>query len=196
MSDAISADCRLDYLPAYHSSGTRHLLEIFWIVMHDEEAPTAQSAASYFKSASSGGSAHLCVDDNVCYRCLENEAIPWGASSAPQIGANTHGFHIEQAGYAKWSAVVWSSHRRTLQRAAYKAAFHCRKFKIQPVFVTAAELPGKRGITTHAEITKASKRLDPEHAYAYDHTDPGLGWPRSKFMALVRGYFTELGGVL
>ena len=191
--DPIAHDCRLDFMPAYHTSGTRKKAEVKWIVLHDEEAPTAVSAASYFKSPSSGGSAHLCVDDEVCYRCLRDIDIPWGAASAPALGANTHGFHIEQAGYARWSAVIWTSHRRTLQRAAYKTAFHCRKFGIPPVFVAAGELPGKHGITTHAEITKASKRLDPAHAYRYDHTDPGPFWPRRRFMGYVSSYYAALG---
>jgi hypothetical protein len=193
MNDSVAHSCRLDYMPAYHASGERHPEEVYWIVLHDEEAPSAVSAASYFKSPSSGGSAHLCVDDTVCYRCLSNTAIPWGAASAPQIGANTHGFHIEQAGYAKWSAVIWRSHRKTLERAAYKTAYHCHVFKIPPVFVAADELPGKHGITTHAEVTKASKRLDPAHAYRYDHTDPGPFWPRRDFMNLVSGYYASIG---
>lgn len=189
MNDPIAHDCRLDYYPAYHTSGKRAESAIFWIVLHDEEAPTAAGSAEYFKSSESGGSAHLCVDDVACYRCLPNEAIPWGAASAPQIGANTHGFHIEQAGYARWSAVIWSKHHRTLERAAYKTAFHCLKFKIPPVFVAADELPGKHGITTHNEISKASRRLDPGNASRYSHSDPGLFWPRSRFMALVNGYY-------
>src|SRR4029077_17905279 len=102
MRDPIKADCRVDYLPAYHSSGKRNTNDVHWIILHDEEAPTAKGSAAYFKSPNSGGSAHLCVDDDACYRCLLNADIPWGSASA--FGANTHGFHIEQAGYAKWSA--------------------------------------------------------------------------------------------
>ena len=190
-NDAIAHDCRTDFLPAAHTSGTRKPSSIYWIILHDEEAPTAVSAASYFESKDSGGSAHLCVDDTVCYRCLRDIDIPWGAASS--FGANTHGFHIEQAGYARWSTVIWNRHRRTLERAAYKAAWHCHKFNVPPVFVAAGELPGKHGITTHAEVTKASKRLDPAHAWAYDHTDPGLFWPRRTFMKMVGGYYAAIG---
>src|SRR5215475_7804067 len=117
----IKDPCKRDFMPAYHSSGTRQLSKVIWIVLHDEEAPTAEGAARYFQSKSSGGSAHLCVDDEECYRCLANEVIPWGAP-----GANTEGFHVEQAGFAKWSAVIWRKHHRTIQRAAYKAALHCK----------------------------------------------------------------------
>ncbi len=190
MTDAIAASCRMTYYPAYHNSGTRSIDDIKWIVLHDEEAPTAASAASYFRSPSSGGSAHLCVDDEACYRCLANTDIPWGAASA--FSANTHGFHIEQAGYAKWSAVIWKSHLKTLQRAAYKTAYHCKKFGIPVQFVTASDLPNKRGITTHNEISAASRRIDPNNAYKYSHSDPGPFWPRTLFMALVKSYYKKL----
>jgi hypothetical protein len=187
----ITAVCDRTYFPAYRHSGRREENEIKWAILHDEEAPTAESAARYFKSSNAGGSAHLCVDDLKCFRCLPNDAIPWGASSA--FGANTHGFHIEQAGYAKWTGTVWrAKHMRALNRAAYKTALHCYKFGIPVQFVTAAQLPHRFGITTHAEVTKASKRLDPAHAWQYTHTDPGFGWPRRLFMARVRAYYAEL----
>lgn len=186
----IRAECDRTYLPAAHSSGKRKLSEIKWVILHDEEAPSAESAARYFQSGKSGGSAHLCVDDKACYRCLANDQIPWGASSS--FGANTHGFHIEQAGYARWLPGQWMLHKNTLERAAYKTAFHCKKFGIPPVFVEAKDLPRKFGVTTHAEVTKASKRLDPRHAWQYDHTDPGTFWPRWWFMRRVKAYYAEL----
>lgn len=190
MSMDIRADCSRRFYPAAHSSGKRTLSQIKWIVLHDEEAPTAASAAAYFQSRHSGGSAHLCVDDKDCFRCLANQTIPWGAASA--FGANTHGFHIEQGGYAKWLPGRWMLHRKTLERAAYKTAFHCHKFGIPVEFVTADKLPRRFGITTHAEITRASKRLDPRNAWMYDHTDPGRFWPRRWFMNRVRAYYAEL----
>ena len=183
---SLASPCSLTYFPAYHTSGTRPLDLVRWIVMHDEEAPTARSAAEYFKSPDSGGSAHLCVDDQKCFRCLANDVIPWGARSC--ILANERGFHIEQAGYAAWSAVLWQKHWRTLNRAAYKTAVHCKVFGLPVQFVTAAELP----VTTHAEITKASKRLDPAHAWRYTHTDPGPLWPRRLFMRQVAKYHASL----
>lgn len=186
----IKSPCSREFFPALHQSGERSLSDIYWIVLHDEEAPTARSAAAYFTMKSSGGSAHLCIDDKECYRCLANDAIPWGAASV--FAANTHGFHIEQGGYAKWSAVLWKKHLNTLRRGAYKTAVHCRLFGIPVQFVAAAQLPHTHGITTHAEITRASKRLDPAHAWKYDHTDPGPFWPRRLFMRLVRSYYAEL----
>lgn len=176
---------------AKRTSGTRAISEIRWIVLHDEEADTAISAARFFTTPAAQGSAHLCVDERTCYRTLPNESIPWGAASA--FGANEHGFHIEQAGFARWSSVLWKSHYRTLQRAAYKTAVHFLIFpNVELRFVTAGDLPRLSGITTHAEISKASRRLDPHNAERYSHSDPGPFWPRRLFMSMVRGYVKAL----
>jgi hypothetical protein len=180
MTDTIKADCHTTYR-AFHDSGPRDTAVIIWVVMHSTEGGTAESVARYFTSRLAGGSTQLVVDDDACYRCLPNDVIPWGAP-----GANTKGFHIEQCGYAHWTAAEWAAHDRTLDRAAYKAAFHCHKFGIPPVFVGHAGLLARHpGITTHAECTKA---------FGGDHTDPGLGWPRAVFMAKVQGFYAGLSG--
>ena len=180
MADAqpIAAPCSRRY-HAVHTSGTRDTKIIRWIVLHDTESATAQAAAAWFANPNSQGSAHLVVDDTICYRTLANDEIPWAAP-----GANAFGFHIEQAGFARWSAVVWRSHLVTLQRAAYKTAKHCYLFGIPTRFVDARALvAGQPGITSHAECTKA---------FGGDHTDPGPMWPRRLFMTLVRRYFDEI----
>lgn len=174
----LQAKCRRDY-KAVHTSGDRSVSVIRWIVLHDEESPSAEGAAKWFTQSAAGGSAHLCVDDKECFRTLANTKIAWGAP-----GANTYGFHIEQAGYARWSAVVWRKHLTTLRRAAYKTAIHCKAFNIPVRFVTAKDLDlGRKGITTHAECSKA---------FGGDHTDPGPGWPRWLFMRLVKSYYAQL----
>ena len=175
----IDSACKRDFYKAYHTSGTRPLSKVTLIVWHDEEAPSARGAAAYFQTKQSGGSAHLCVDDNECYRCLANEDIPWGAP-----GANEQGFHIEQAGYAKWSAVIWKKHLNTLRRCAYKTALHCKLFGIPTQFLKAADLSaGKHGITTHREVSKA---------FGGTHTDPGPFYPVPVVMWFVRRYYKQL----
>jgi hypothetical protein len=177
--DPIEAPCRTTF-HAVHDDGPRDVQRIHWIVLHDEEASTAEGAARWFMDVRSGGSAHLCVDDSRCYRCLGNDRIPQGAP-----GANTNGFHIEQAGFAKWSAVVWRSHMGTLKRAAFKTALHCRRFGVPPVWVDARGLAaGQHGVTTHRQCSLA---------FGGDHSDPGPFWPRRLFMRLVRRYFAQLG---
>lgn len=179
-SEPIATDCHSTYHAA-HTSGTRPLREIDLIVVHSTEGGTARSVAMYFKGKDSGGSAHLVVDDNSCYRCLSDAEIPWGAP-----GANYHGFHIEQCGYAKWTTVLWSNtHRKTLMRSAYKAAYHCRKYGIAVRFLSAANLKAgsRNGITTHNECSVA---------FGGNHHDPGTGWPRVLYMTMVRAYYTSL----
>jgi hypothetical protein len=180
-TDPIKADCLTDYHAAHHS-GTRPLGEITLVVLHSTEGGTAKSVAQYFTSPSSGGSAHLVVDDNHCYRCLTNDQVPWAAP-----GANTNGFHIEMCGHASWTAAQWKQHLGTLKRAAYKTALHCRLFGIQPVFVNATGLErGREGITTHAEVSAA---------FPHDsaHHDPGVDWPRISFMQWASMFWKQLG---
>jgi hypothetical protein len=155
---------------AQHYSGTRPLSEVHYIVMHCTQGPSAIAAAAWFANPASAGSAHLSLDNDICYRTLPNEAIPWGAP-----GANYHGFHIEQAGYVSWTSIVWSKqHRLMIERAAYKAAVHCKLFDIPVRFVAATALAaGERGITTHAQCTKA---------FGGDHTDPGPFYPMAYFI--------------
>lgn len=181
MSDPVNHDCYTTYT-AFHNSGKRDVKDVKLIVMHDTEGGTAESIAEYFTSPGSGGSAHLVVDDDKCYRTLANDVTPWGAP-----GANVDGFHIEQVGYAAWTSAEWEKHEQLLHRAAYKAAYHAHLFKIPPVFVDAAGLKaGKAGITTHAEVSLAFPND------AGNHHDPGTGWPREKFMQLVRNYYNVL----
>ena len=187
MSNDYATVCDRSF-PAYHKSGMR--ARVRWIVLHDEEASTAESAARYFTSPASGGSAHLCVDDVMCFRCLMNNEIAWGAASS--FDANMYGLHIEQAGFAKWSLAIWQRHTDTLKRAAYKTALHAVEFDVPPVFVTAAHLPDAAGITTHAEVSKASRRIDPRNAARYSHSDPGIFWPRRRFMGYVREFYADL----
>jgi hypothetical protein len=205
MTSAIRANCSREHFPAYHHSGTRALHDIWWIVLHDEEAPTAQSAAAYFELRQSGGSSQLAVDQFECFRCLLDDAVPWGASSAAELAANTHGFHIEQAGYARWLPGQWLLHSQTIERAAFKTAQTIRRLESHGAIIpvqwrTAAELVHgaqtghpARGITTHREITAASKVLDPTRAWRYTHTDPGLFYPRRRFMTRCQAYYAELG---
>src|SRR4051812_26684248 len=122
--ERVDAPCHTTY-KAYHHGGTRPASDVHLIVMHSTEGGTAKSIAEYFSTANAGGSAHLVVDDNTCYRCLPNNIVPWGAP-----GANTNGFHIEQCGYAAWTRAEWEAHDKTIERAAYKAALHCKVFHI------------------------------------------------------------------
>jgi hypothetical protein len=157
-------------------------------VLHSTEGPTAAGAASWFANPASEGSAHLCVDDDHCYRCMANTDIPWAAP-----GANENGFHIEQAGYAAWTRSEWLIHDAELRRAAYKAAQHAKLFNIPLQWVGPVGLRlGKKGVTTHRDISYAW----PIQARAAGfHTDPGSGYPKDKFMVYAQAYLAQLGAV-
>lgn len=178
----IGANC-LRTFKAVHNSGRRPVNEIWWMVLHDEEAFTARSAAAWFQNPDSAGSAHLCNDDRECYRCLDDSYIPWGAQ-----GANYHGLHFEQAGFASWSRTNWTlEHHMTLDRTAFKVAYHIKKYRengIKVDFIDHRGLQqGKKGITTHAECTKA---------FGGSHTDPGAGYPIDVFMARCEHFYAAL----
>lgn len=180
--DAITRACRTNYT-AYHHSGTRPNSAVELIVLHSTEGGgSAKNVARYFESPNSGGSAHLVVDDGACYRCLANTIVPWGAP-----GANTQGFHIEQVGYAAWTDAQWRAHEDMLKRVAYKIAVHAKLFKIPLTFVNAAGLRvGHKGITTHAEVSKAWPNS------SGNHHDPGTGYPIHHVLQLAHSYYVRL----
>lgn len=153
---------------------------VLWIVLHSTEGDTAEGAARWFANPQSAGSTHLVVDNEHCFRTVEPGMIAWGAA-----GANRQGFHIEQAGHARWTQARWLKMLRTLQRAAWKTAAWCHRYDLPPTFRTAEGLrAGRPGVTTHAECSKA---------FGGDHTDPGRFWPRRTFMYFVRRYYAEQG---
>lgn len=153
------------------------------IVLHSMEAPekgdTAEAIARYFATTERPASAHYCCDNNSVVQCCQTRDVAYGAP-----GANHDGVHIELAGYARQSAEEW--------RDAYSAAMLelaaelcgkilVPKFKIPVLFLTAAMMrarPEARGITTHAEVSKAFNRST--------HTDPGKGFPVVEFLIRVR----------
>lgn len=176
----IRAACNRRYLRK-PVDGKRPISKIRWVVIHSTETGenTAEAVARNFQH-STAGYTHLTLDEKGCWRSLNNGDIP---RAAP--GANLYGFHIEQVARASWPLLIWKKHRVTLDRAAYKTAVHCRKFKLPVVFCTAKDLKkGQLGVTTHAECTKA---------FGGNHTDPGRFWPRTYFMARVRKFYDELG---
>lgn len=175
---AITSTCSRKYTAA-HTSGVRPLSHVIWIILHSTEGDTAEGAAAWFQNPASAGSAHLVVDDTICYRTLLNVAIPWGAP-----GANERGFHIEQAGHASWTAEQWKQHDGTLRRAAFKTALHARLFKIPLRWIAADGLKrGHAGITTHADCTKA---------FGGSHTDPGGNYPKALFLRYAKEYAAGL----
>ena len=168
----ISAACSRRYT-ALRTSGTRAASSIRLIVLHSTEGSTAAGAAGWFTNSEAQGSAHLCVDDDECYRTLAENVIPWGAK-----GANTSGLHIEIAGFAAWSKQEWLEHTEGLRRAAFKAARLAKKYGIPLELLSDRELErGERGFVTHAQCAAV---------FGGTHSDPGSGFPLDRFMRWAR----------
>ncbi len=187
--DPVQAVCSRKYTAA-HNSGARPLTAIKWIVLHSTEGPTAEGAASWFANPASEGSAHLVVDNDACFRTLANTDVPWAAP-----GANTNGFHIEQAGYASWTRSEWGgANADTVKRAAYKAALHAKAFAIPLRWVGPVGLRlGRKGVTTHRDISYAWPILARKAGF---HTDPGEGYPKDLFMKYAQSYLASLKGAV
>lgn len=152
------------------------------IVLHTMEYPetstTAEWCARFFaglEGAAPQASAHYCVDDDSIVGCVPPDRIAWHAP-----GANTGGIGIEHAGYARQSRAQWLDDYslRMLQLSAALTAHLCRRFAIPCSFIVAEHLRrGGRGITTHAEVTKAFGKST--------HTDPGPFFPLGDYLRMV-----------
>lgn len=165
---------------ARHDSGPRSASWIRHVVIHSTEGGTAASVAAFFASTAQA-STHLVIDDRDCYRCVPDLVIPWGAP-----GVNRSGLHIEHCGFSRWTRAEWLRHRPELERSAAKAALWCKTYRIPRRWVTPAELKrGVAGFCTHADATAA---FPPNGG----HSDPGRGFPRDLYLALVQRYYREL----
>jgi hypothetical protein len=150
------------------------------IVIHSMEASekgaTAMNCARYFQTLTTPASAHYCISDTVIVQCVLDKDVAYGAP-----GANRNGLHFEHAGYARQTEAQWKDEfsAAMLRLSAQLVAVKCKAYNIPLVWLSAAEInAGKRGITTHARVTQATKRVG-------GHTDPGLGFPAYWYMQLV-----------
>jgi len=152
------------------------------IVIHDMEYPerwdAAEQVARYFAtmSAASKASAHYCIDNNSIVQCVLDKDVAYAAP-----GANHDGIHLEHAGYAAQRPVEWADPYSSAELAisASLAAQLCQKYGIPPEFVAAPGLKvNHRGITTHAEVSRAFKQTT--------HTDPGVNFPIDHYIDMVR----------
>lgn len=165
---------------AKHDSGPRSAGLIRHIIVHSTEGGTAASVAAFFATTAQA-STHLVIDDRGCYRCVPDLVIPWGAP-----GVNRSGLHIEHCGYARWTRAEWLQHRPTLERSAAKVASWSWTYRIPRRWVTPAQLrAGVSGFATHRD---ASIAFPPNGG----HHDPGPGFPKDLYLALVERYWREL----
>ena len=171
--------CSTKFQPARLAYGKRDPRALHLIVLHSTESTgLAANVASYFQSPSAGGSANLVVGEDGCFRSVPDLQEPAGAP-----GTNSDGLHIEIVGLAKWTRDEWL-HRapRAIDLAARALAEWSVAYGIPLAFVgsDALKTGHARGVTTHAEVSKAFKKSD--------HWDPGPGFPLDVLLERARMY--------
>jgi len=153
------------------------------IVIHTMEAPEASTTAEALAAWAAGPQApraswHYAIDDDSIVQCVREKDVAWAAP-----GANKNGIQLEHAGYARQTAEQWCDpfSTRMLARSAMLTAQICRRWTIPVEFVSAAGLlAGRRGITTHAEVTQGPGQGQTTHM------DPGPHFPMARYLELVR----------
>lgn len=155
------------------------------IVLHSTVGPTktgsAQAIAEYFAREDNKTSAHYVVDETTRFQCVGDHTVAY------HCGYNQDSIGVEMCDYpsatskARWAT---AEHQRLLTNTAHLVARLCLVYDIRPYFVGATALKlGIKGVTTHAEMTKAFNRST--------HWDPGA-WPRYRFMREVRAHYKHL----
>lgn len=150
------------------------------LVIHSAECAETATAAEALQGWAAGPSApkaswHYAVDSDSTTQSVRDEDTAWHAP-----GVNDRAIGVELAGRASQTPAQWADAYSTavLDRAARLFARLCNRHSIPAVYVDAAGLQrGERGITTHADVSRAFKRST--------HTDPGSGFPLAAFIAMV-----------
>jgi N-acetylmuramoyl-L-alanine amidase CwlA len=167
--------------PAAHTSSGSNK-PVNRVVIHSTVSPCepggARRIAAYFRSPSSGGSAHYVVDPGEVVQVVYDNVVAWHAPP----NENSLGVELCDMPSAT-SAARWADkdHRAMLDRAAQLTAQLCLAYGVPPRFRTVVGLRlRRRGVTTHANVSKAFGQSS--------HWDPGA-WPRAAFMRDVRRYY-------
>lgn len=180
-----------NYTPA-----SRPLTSIRLIVIHDMEASqgttTAEAVGNYFAGPDAPqASAHVGFDEHEGCIYVPAHDIAWGAPNA-----NTYGYQIEHAGYAKNNRGDWLNpdNRMMLERSAEWAAIKATEFGIKLHHMTDddniyAAMTGSSehsGFVGHLDVSRvsAARNLLGDHT----HTDPGENWPWGYYIDLVKHY--------
>lgn len=165
--------------PAHSSEGNNK--PINRIVIHSTVSPCregqARATASYFRNLASRGSAHYVIDPGEVIQCAFDSVICWHAPP------NSHSIGVElcdMPGEGRGAMLRWTdrNHRRMLRKAVDLVARLCLAYNVPTAYLDVEELrAGKRGITTHNNVSDAWRESD--------HWDPGA-WPKRSFMRRVR----------
>lgn len=166
------------FVPAKHYTPTGGRA-IDLIVLHSMEANqhtrTAENVANWFAGKSGPApkaSAHWNFDMDSAVRSVRDEDVAYHAP-----GANHDGLGYEHAGHARNTRADWLTpeSERMIDLSTTQAAIDCLRYRIPVEFVDVAGLrAGRRGITTHATVSKAFGRST--------HWDPGDGFPLDYYL--------------
>ena len=159
-----------------HTSGRQIDLVVIHTMEMGEKDDTAESCAHWFANPRAQVSAHYCVDDNSIVQCVKEQDIAWHAA-----GANHNGIGVEHAGRAAQTGRDWADVYSTamLALSATLVAEITSRYRIPIVWLHPSDLlAGRRGITSHMNVSKAFKRGT--------HWDPGNNFPIEKYLAAVR----------
>ncbi len=178
----INKENGMKFIQARHFRKGR-LGNIDLIVLHSMEAvkkpTTAEAVANWSASAAAPDTSfHYAIDNDSIVQCVRDEDTAWHAP-----GANHNGIGFEHAGFARQTKAEWMDDfgLQMLGRSAELAAKLVVKYSIPVEFVDAEGLKvGKRGFTTHAEVSKAFKKST--------HTDPGKGFPLAEYLDMVKNF--------
>ncbi|GAB3776811.1 N-acetyl-anhydromuramyl-L-alanine amidase AmpD [Nocardioides ginsengisegetis] len=154
------------------------------VVIHCTVSPLvegqARATAAYFRSKSSGGSAHYVVDADEVIQVVPDSVIAWHAPpNNNSIGVELCDALASEA-WDKANAKRWADvdHERMLKKAAHLVAKLCLAYEVPIQRLTVAELKaGRHGICGHVDVSQAWGQST--------HWDPGPSFPWVHFLALV-----------
>ncbi len=175
----------IPFLQAQHFTRPATPRDVGLVVLHcaevKETADRAEWLMKYCAANDRQASWHYAVDcDSITQSVLEAD-VAWHAP-----GANSRSIGVELAAAGQPDALDWADDYslRTLRLAAFLVAGICVRRHISPFEVDAAGLlEGRRGVTTHAAVSRAFKKSD--------HLDPGPHFPMAKFLADVSERMTS-----
>jgi N-acetyl-anhydromuramyl-L-alanine amidase AmpD len=144
------------------------------IVLHSTEsdgdgAAYGDAICGFWARQNRGYGAHFVIArDGAVSECLARTRVAWHVANR-----NTGSVGIEQAGFAKFTALVWGSRERELDATARVIARVAEKYGIPLEHSTDA------GVCTHADCSRD---------FGGDHHDPGNGYPFAHVLGMARSY--------
>lgn len=165
--------------PARHHGGPGNK-PIRRIVIHGTVSPCepgmARKIAAYFRTTDRAASAHYVVDPREVVQVVGDSVIAYHAPPNPgSLG-------VELCDRVTGPLSRWedANHIDMLDLAAVLVAQLCLAYDVPARYIGPLGLRlGRRGITTHAAVSRAWNQTD--------HWDPGA-WPRRAFLKEVRRY--------